>query len=127
MDQLEAVIQRGRTVLRDKKVLKPGDRISVFMHEIARSERVFVFLSKKYLRSYYCMGELCEIWRRCEDEAAFRHRVRVYQLPDVDILEFIKRIECQTWWRTQHDQMKQAVVGSSTYRPRTRMSSGRTG
>ena len=113
VNQLEAAArQRGRTVLRDKSAMGPGDRISVFTQEIARSERIFVFLSKKYLRSYYCMAELYEIWRRCEDEAAFRHRVRVYKLPDVNISEFEARIECQKWWRARHESMKQAVEGA---------------
>ena len=58
------------------------------------------------------MAELYEVWRRCEDEAAFRHRVRVYKLPDVNISEFEARIECQKWWRARHESMKQAVEGA---------------
>jgi internalin A len=107
-----AAAKRGIKVLRDKSVLKHGDRISEFMHEIARSERVFVFLSAKYLQSYNCMAELYEVWRRCEDEKAFRQRVRVYQLPDGDISDFVRRQDVRKWWAAKHQAMKDAAGGA---------------
>ena len=63
-----AVLARDQPILRDKEVLKLGDSISRFMRRIGASDRVFVILSDKYLRSSYCMFELLEIWRNCRQD-----------------------------------------------------------
>lgn len=60
--------QRGVRILRDKTDMQVGDRISAFMHHLARGQLIFVILSEKYLRSIYCMTELYEIWKNCRGQ-----------------------------------------------------------
>ena len=40
------------------------------MKELGASDRVFVFLSDKYLKSSYCMFELFEMWRNSRQNSA---------------------------------------------------------
>jgi hypothetical protein len=54
----EEAVKRGALIVRDKSTLKIGDFIYDFMQQIGEGDRVFVFLSKKYLQSPYCMFEL---------------------------------------------------------------------
>jgi internalin A len=79
VDQMcAAAEQRGIAILRDKKALRLGDRISKFMQRIGRGDRIFVVLSDKYLKSPFCMFELSEVWRRCQEEDdVFLERIRV--------------------------------------------------
>ena len=83
-----------------------GDRITPFMQRIGAGDRVFVILSEKYLRSPYCMFELCEIWRHSRgDEAHFRRRVRIYALPDAKARTTIERIRMARDWKREHDEI----------------------
>ena len=59
----EEAQRRGISVLRDKKDLRFGELISDFIKELGEGDRVFIFLSDKYLKSPYCMLELFELWR----------------------------------------------------------------
>jgi internalin A len=110
----EAVVERLRTeakardrnIIRDKTTLRMGDRITAFMRRIGTGDRVFVILSEKYLRSPYCMFELCEIWRYSRgDEADFRRRVRIYALPDAKARRTIERIRLALDWKREHDEI----------------------
>ncbi|HME24943.1 MAG TPA: leucine-rich repeat domain-containing protein [Acetobacteraceae bacterium] len=97
---------RGVHIIRDKTTLRTGDRIAAFMRRIGTGDRVFVVLSEKYLRSPYCMFELCEIWRHSRgDEADFRRRVSTYALPDANARTPIERIRLAADWKTQHDEI----------------------
>ena len=60
--------KRGVEVIRDKTSLGHGDLISDFMRQIGKGDRVFIFLSDKYLKSPYCMMELFEMWRERQAE-----------------------------------------------------------
>ncbi|MFN7307976.1 MAG: COR domain-containing protein, partial [Acetobacteraceae bacterium] len=72
---------RNVQILRDKQSMAPGDSIRSFMLDIARSPRIFVFLSDKYLKSTYCMRELYETWRECRQDAEeLKQRVHVFKL-----------------------------------------------
>jgi internalin A len=83
-----------------------GDSISRFMKEIGQGDRVFVFLSDKYLKSPFCMFELFEIWRNSrQDEAEFRRRTRLYALPDAKIFSIADRVAIAMHWRKQHDDL----------------------
>jgi len=53
----------GFDVRRDKMNIEYGGLISEFMKELGTGDLVVVFMSDKYLRSVYCMWELCEIYR----------------------------------------------------------------
>ena len=101
---------RGIEVLRDKRVLGLGDRISRFMQRIGRADRVLVVLSDKYLKSPYCMYELFEIWRNSrQEEAAFLERVRVYTLPNAAIFSPLDRVKCAVHWKRQHDELAEFI------------------
>jgi hypothetical protein len=108
VDQLcSSAEQRGITILRDKKVLGLGDRISAFMQRIGRGNLVFVVLSNKYLKSPFCMYELYEIWRNCrQDDAEFLSHVRVYTLPSTEIWTPFERAKCAAYWRDETNKLE---------------------
>ena len=107
VDQLcTAAETRGIQVVRDKNTLRLGDRITPFMRRIGAGDRIFVILSEKYLRSPFCMFELCEIWRQSRgEEADFRRRVRVYALPDTKAGAPVERMRHAIYWKSQHDEI----------------------
>jgi serine/threonine protein kinase len=91
---------KGVAIIRDRTAMRPGDRISRFMERLGRGDRVFVFLSDKYLKSTYCMTELFEVWRHCREEAAdFIARTRIYVLPDARIDTLKERTDYALYWR----------------------------
>ncbi len=99
--------ERGTPIIRDKSTLKVGDRISKFMRKIGEGERVFVYLSDKYLKSSFCMFELFEIWRnnRQDDEELLKH-CRIFCLDDAQIAAPLARLKYAKHWKEQHDQIK---------------------
>jgi len=101
----DAAATRNVQILRDKQNMKSGDSISVFMRHIARSPRIFVFLSDKYLKSAYCMRELCETWRECRQDAEeLKQRVRVFKLPDANISDVHARATYRDYWDQEHQK-----------------------
>jgi len=105
-----AAEKRGITILRDKKVVGLGDRISKFMQRLGRGDRVFVVLTDKYLKSSYCMYELHEVWRNCrEDDADFVSRIRVFTLPDAKIYKPIDRVRYAAYWKKESSELEAAV------------------
>jgi internalin A len=100
-----AAEKRGLTILRDKKTLGLGDRISKFMDRIGAGGRIFAVLSDKYLKSPYCMYELMEVWRNCrQEEESFLERIRIIVLPDAKISRAVDRVRYANYW---HDQLKE--------------------
>ena len=92
-------------ILRDKQSMAPGDSIRAFMLHIARSPRIFVFLSDKYLKSAYCMRELYETWRECRQDAEeLKQRVRVFKLPDGNISDVHARATYRDYWDQEHQK-----------------------
>ena len=71
--------ERGIHMHRDKDEIKFGGRISEFMQNLIRGDRIIVILSDKYLKSRACMTELYGIWlqARGEDEDLLE-KVRVF-------------------------------------------------
>ena len=106
----DAATAKGRVVIRDKTAMRPGDRISKFMERIGRGDRVFVFLSDKYLKSTYCMSELFDVWRNCrEEDSAFIKRTRIYVLPCAKIATLPERTQYVLHWRAKFDEMDALV------------------
>jgi len=69
VDELyDSLVGDGFNVIRDKKDLSYGGRISAFMERIGQGDWVVVFISDKYVRSEYCMFELYEIARNSKLE-----------------------------------------------------------
>jgi internalin A len=101
---------RGITVLRDKKVLDLGDRISKFMHRLGGGDRVIIVLSAKYLESPFCMCELYEIWRNCrQDDVEFLKKIRIYTLPDAKIWTIEDRAERAVYWVKRRNKLKAMI------------------
>jgi hypothetical protein len=93
-------------IIRDKTTLGLGERISAFMRRLGEADRCFIILSDKYLKSLYCMYELCELWRNCRrDRDEFLHRVRVFALPDVKIALPRDRVGYAKYWKMEYEQL----------------------
>jgi internalin A len=106
----EEAEKRGTPIIRDKTTLNFGDSISKFMRAIGEGDRIFVFLSDKYLKSPFCMFELFEIWRNSrQDRAEFLRRARIYTLGDAKIWKPVDRVSYGKYWKDQHDELEQAV------------------
>jgi TIR domain len=124
-----AAENQGLRILRDKVMLSLGDSISAFMRRIGQSDRVFVTLSDKYLRSPHCMFELSEIWRTSrQDEKAFLDRVRVFALPDANISRPLEWANWAVHWKKEYDELESlahqhgsVVLGGTGYRRLTQM------
>ena len=103
----EVAEAKDHTLLRDKDVLSLGDSISAFMRRIGTGDRVFVILSDKYLRSPHCMFELSEVWRNSrQEERTFLQRVRIYALPDANILKPTDWADWAIHWKQEHDELE---------------------
>jgi formylglycine-generating enzyme required for sulfatase activity len=102
----EDAAARGVTILRDRSALRTGDSIDAFMRQIGAGDRIFIFLSDKYLRSPFCMFELSEIWRnsRREDQT-FLDRVRLYPLPDAAYRTTDDWISWAVYWENRYEEM----------------------
>jgi internalin A len=77
VDQLyDSLREDGHQVLRDNMDLEYGGLISKYMQELGRGDLILVFLSDAYVRSPYCMYELCEISRNQKrEQELFRTRI----------------------------------------------------
>ena len=95
--------KRGIKVQRDKDVMRLGDSIATFMHRLIEGDRVIVVLSEKYLRSPFCMYELCNIWWQARrDGEQFLKRVRVYSQPDAKIRTPSDCLEYADYWKKEY-------------------------
>jgi internalin A len=102
--------QRGVTVFRDKISLAHGDLISTFMQKLGGSDRIFIFLSEKYLRSPYCMFELFEMWRNSRrNKSEFLRRVRLFTVDGVRIGGPHDWLEQVKFWQDERDKLRRAI------------------
>jgi internalin A len=100
-------------IIRDRDVLRFGDRLSTFMDALAEGDRIFVVLSEKYLHSPYCMYELLGIWRESRHKRdAFLDRVRVFALPDAQFSTALDRIRIASEWKRRHDELEAAICAA---------------
>ncbi len=96
---IEAARRAGIIVHRDRDVLKTGDLISEFMANLTAGDRIFVFISERYVRSFNCMFELSEVWRKCgQDRREFLARVRMFTLPCARIWSQAERAAIAVHW-----------------------------
>ncbi len=85
-DMYDALVKDGFNVLRDKMDLEYGGLISEFMEDIGEGDLIIVFMSDKYLRSAYCMWELCEIHRNSlADKQKFSARILPVRVENLEI------------------------------------------
>jgi TIR domain len=100
----------GVVIVRDKSTLRIGDLISDFMREIGEGDRVFVFLSDKYLHSPYCMFELFELWRNSkENKLDFIKKVRLFTLDGTKIGAPLDWLNYTAYWVEERDKLKRKV------------------
>jgi energy-coupling factor transporter ATP-binding protein EcfA2 len=103
---------RGIEIFRDKTKLRTGGRISAFMREIGSGDRVFVFLSDKYLKSAFCMKELFEIWWNSrQNESDFVKQVRLITLDDATIWDIDGRLAYASYWDEKYEKLSTALDG----------------
>jgi internalin A len=104
----QRLAQEGWNVLRDNKVIRPGELISGFMKRIGRADRVIVVLSDKYLHSSYCMTELHSIYQRSVGEKEdFLRRIIPLALDDVRFGTWRDRDRYAEYWETEFKDMEQ--------------------
>ena len=97
-------------IKRDKTAMSYGDRISKFMKEIGKGDRIFIVLSDKYLKSPYCMSELLDAWINCkENEDEFVRRTRVFVLECATIATPKERIHYAKYWREKFQELDELV------------------
>ena len=111
VDQLcEEAEKQGVSIVRDKTTLRVGDLISDFMQQIGESDRVFVFLSDKYLHSPYCMYELFELWRNSkQNKSDFIRKVRLFTLDSARIKTEIEWLDYTGYWVDERDKLERSV------------------
>jgi hypothetical protein len=106
----EAAKTRGIEVVRDKTTLVHGELITNFMQKIGEDDRIYIFLSDKYMRSPYCMFELFEIWRNNrENKADFLRKVRIFTTDDAKISSPVDWLQYTRYWLQQRDKLQHAI------------------
>ncbi len=106
----ESEARNGIRVHRDKDDLGFRDSIGRFMERLGQGERVFVFLSDKYLKSPNCMFELSEVWRHAgQREDDFVARIRVFALSDARIKTIPDRMAYAAHWTAEFEKLDAAV------------------
>jgi internalin A len=103
---IESLAGQGIAVLRDSDRLRPGDRISHFMERLSAGRCVLVVLSAAYLRSEYCMTELCGIWRNARQHGdTFLSRIVPLVQDDARIGGLRERAAHAIYWKQEHDAL----------------------
>jgi internalin A len=100
-DLCARAISKGIRIARDKDVLQPGDDLKGFMDRLAGSNRLFVIITDKYLKSTNCMRELSWLWRRCRQIGQtedFMSRVRIYKDKDTKLSNELDVARVVAWW-----------------------------
>nr|WP_247878822.1 COR domain-containing protein [Niveispirillum sp. SYP-B3756] len=109
----EAAKAQGRTILRDKNVLRPGDSISDFMRRLGKGDRVFVMLSDKYLKSPNCMFELFMLWQNCQRDGDFKDRVELWVLKGFEIGQVEDWMDRAEYWLERVEKLNARVQNRS--------------
>ncbi|WP_313387857.1 COR domain-containing protein, partial [Rhodospirillum rubrum] len=109
----EAVRQKtGITVRRDVEELGYGDEIKAFMSQLAKGDRIFIWITDAYLTSPSCMFEIHEIWRECKkNQDAFEKRVTVV-LDGVFIRHETDLKRYRDFWRGELDAVEDRFKAS---------------
>ena len=103
----DEAVKRGVLIVRDKSTLKIGDFIYDFMQQIGEGDRVFVFISNKYLRSPYCMFELFELWRNSrQNKLDFTNKIRVFNIDGTKVATPDEWLDYTAYWVSERDRLK---------------------
>jgi internalin A len=80
------------------------------MQKIGEGDRVFIFLSEKYLHSPYGVFELFEMWRNSrENKSEFLRRVRFFTIDGAKIAEPDEWLEYTDYWKQKRDKLRGAI------------------
>jgi internalin A len=92
----------------DIEQLSHGESVSGFIKLGALSPKFVVVLSRKYLRSPFCMDELRRIWRACgQERTTFQARVRAVCLQDAQIDNLMDREVVRDHWVAERKAWRQ--------------------
>jgi internalin A len=101
----EALAQSGIRLFRDQKDVQYKDSIGEFMRRIGQGKCVVVVISKKYLKSRYCMFEMLEILKA----QGMRERIFPIVLPDAMLYEPTACIEYIRFWEQKMQALEDAL------------------
>ena len=92
----------GFKVVKDKHDLEYNGSIDEFIKRLSRADCIIVAISDKYLKSTYCMYELCEIARQSHyDREEFRERVLPIRLESIDFKDPRVMESYIQYWRNE--------------------------
>lgn len=104
-DLYNCLLAEGYNLVRDKKDLEYKGLISDFIYRIGQGDIIIVAISKKYLRSTYCMFELYEISRNARfDKYSFMSRIVPLMVEPVDLARPSVMDELFTYWKGMYDE-----------------------
>lgn len=101
----------GYLVKRDKMDMSYGDLISEFMREIGEADLVVIGISDKYLRSHYCMWELCEIYRNSsKDPQKFTPKLLPIRIENIDFNDLQVQRKYVEFWDKEFKDINQFIT-----------------
>ena len=109
-DLCDRARKKGIRILRDKNELGLRDSLREFADTLAGSDRLFVILTAKYLKSFNCMRELSWIWRRCKQTSRasdFMAKVWIIAEQDVQLSNSHEVLAIVEWWRHDLEKLKE--------------------
>ena len=108
-DLYDSLRADGFDVQRDKKTHEYGGYINDFMNEIGKGV-VVVFVSAKYLRSVYCMWELCEIYRNSlSEKEKFAERIIPIRVESLELDKAKTLREYFKYWNEFFEEWNEMV------------------
>lgn len=102
----------GKNVRLDKIDIKTGESILQFMQEMGSSKNIIVIINKKYLKSKYCMYELCKIWEKNKTPEELRKVIYAYVIEDFDIYDLNAKADISKHW---HDEQQNFDLSLRAY------------
>lgn len=91
--------RRGISVNIDREKIRLGNSISAYMDRLSQGDKIFLFLSEKYLNSINCMTELTNAWKYSgRDPEKFFEHVKIYILPGTHIFNPHDRAAIKKKW-----------------------------
>lgn len=111
VDELYQFLQQeGYKTVRDKYDLGYRGYISDFMTRIGQSKNIVVIISKKYVKSPYCMFELYEIARNSNfDKYQFSQKVLPIMIDFIDFGKSEVIEEYFTYWEAEYNKWDSLV------------------
>jgi internalin A len=108
VDELQSALEKdGFSPIRDCDRMRPGDSISAFIRQLTRADLVVAVISKKYLRSPYCMYEIYRLWQRSQGDADnLARQVVPIVLPEVKVGSVPQRAPYIKHWKREEKKLE---------------------